>query len=339
MAARARTADLAIDLGTSTTRLVTQERGIVAVAPSLVAMTFRDGQREPVAIGEAALQMLGRAPTGTEVVRPVQTGAVADFEAAERLVRTLLQEAGLLGLRKPRILVSVPSGSSDVEHRAIRECIRAAGAGAVLTIPAPIAAAVGADLPIHAPVASVIVDLGAGRSSIAVLSAGGMVTQDSLALGGDAFDAAIVAWTQKERGLIIGPRTSEALKRSAADLLPMGQPLRGTVRGRDATTGRPREDEIDSTALIHALESPSQRIRRLVLDTLARTPPELASDIVDRGLLICGGASDIRGIDRILRMDTSLPVLQTNEPAECVARGMSRVLGDTDLLERVADES
>lgn len=330
-------ADLALDLGSAHTRIVMRGRGVVLDVPTVVATSTRAGSRELVAIGQEAADMMGRAPADTQVARPVRGGVVADFEATERLVRALLEQVGATGLRRPRVLMCVPSGTSDVERRAVQESARAAGAGVVLLVASPIAAALGAELPIRDPVASMIVDIGAGRTHVAILSLGGIVVRGSVPVAGDALDAAIVEWIRVERGLAIGERAAETLKLRVASLMPDPR-LTMRIRGRDESTGRPREEEVVAEDLADAMDPTIQRIRRLVLDTLSQTPPELAADIVDRGLLMCGGTGQLRGLDAILREDTGLPVLRVTEPTRCVARGAERLLDDVELLERVADE-
>ena len=332
-------ADIAVDLGSSHTRVVLRGHGVVVDVPTVVATADRQGGRELVAIGHDAHQMMGRAPAGTHVVRPVRGGVIADFESTERLLRELFSKVGQATLRRPRVLVCVPSGTSDVERRAVQESARAAGAGTVLLVSSPIAAALGAELPIHEPVASMIVDLGAGRSHVAILSIGGIVVRGSVPIAGDELDAAIVAWLRQEVGLLIGERTAETLKVRVASLTPevhLDYAMR--IRGRDEATGRPREVEVTAETLHHAIDPTVARIRRLVLDTLGETPPELSADIVDRGLLLCGGTSHLRGLDDVLRHDTGLPVLQVEEPERCVARGADVLLQDLELLERVAAE-
>lgn len=330
-------ADLAVDLGSARSRVVVRGQGVVLDVPTVIATADRPGDRALVAIGDEAFQMMGRVPAGTRVVRPVRGGVVADFDATEGLLRALLTEAG--GPRRPRVLICVPSGTGDVERRALQESVRAAGAAAVLVVPSPLAAALGAGLPIEEPVASTIIDLGAGRSHVAVLSLGGVVVRGTVPVAGDALDAAIAEWLHRVHGLVVGARTAETLKVRAASLTPAVHPDRSLrIRGRVERTGRPREVDVTAHDLADALDDPIGRIRRVLLDTLGECPPELAADIVDRGLLLCGGTSHLPGLTDVLRDDVELPVLQVDEPETCVARGAADLLDNLDLLERVATE-
>ncbi|MEQ1566485.1 MAG: rod shape-determining protein [Myxococcota bacterium] len=330
-------ADLGVDLGTANTRIVARSRGIVLDVPTVVATAPRPKGREVVAIGDEAKKMIGRTPEGTKVVRPVRGGLVADFEATEQLLRAMLKQVGGSGLRKPRLLVCVPSGTTEAERRAVQECARAAGAGQVLLVPAPIAAAVGADLPVSEPVGSMIVDVGGGRTHVAVLSLGGMVVRRSLQVAGDDLDEAVSAWLRNTHNLQVGERTAETLKVHVGSLTPKLHPeLRMRIRGRDLPSGRPRELEVTAEDVAAAVAGPIGQIRQVVLEALRETPPELAADIVDRGVLLCGGTSYLRGLDVLLREDTGLPVLQAEAAAQCVARGAERLLDDAEFLERVA---
>ncbi|MCA9490613.1 MAG: rod shape-determining protein [Myxococcales bacterium] len=334
----ATTADLAVDLGTSRTRVVGKgAQPMLLDVPTVVATASRGRKQEVVAVGEDARKMIGRTPEGTRVLRPVRGGVVADFEATEQLLRALLKQVGGRSLRKPRLLVCIPYGTTEVERRAVADSAKAAGAGSVLLAVSPIAAALGADLPVQDPVASMIVDLGGGRTHTAVTSLGGLVVARSAQVAGDDLDEAIGAWLEANRGLQIGERTCETLKTRVGTLIPeLHHDLQMRVRGRDLSTGRPAELEVTSDDVAAAIGDTALRIRQLVLDTLAATPPELAADIVDRGMILCGGTSDLRGLDARLRDDTALPVLRAEDPVTCVARGAARLLADTTLLERVA---
>ncbi|MEQ1505891.1 MAG: rod shape-determining protein [Myxococcota bacterium] len=330
-------ADLGVDLGTANTRIVARGRGIVLDVPTVVATAARARGREVVAIGDAAKKMIGRTPEGTNVVRPVRGGVIADFESTEQLLSALLKQVGGGGLRKPRLLVAIPSGTTEVERRAVQESARAAGAGAVLLVASPIAAAVGADLPVSDAVGSMIVDVGGGRTHVAVLSLGGMVVGRSLPLAGDDLDDAITGWLRTVHGLLIGERTAETLKVRVGTVTPELHPeLRMRIRGRDLATGRPRELDVSAEDLSAAVSDPIERVRAVVREALLETPPELSADIVDRGVLLCGGTSHLRGLDARLRDDTGLAVLQAEHPTHCVALGTELLLDDAELLERVA---
>lgn len=333
-------ADLGVDLGTANTRIVARGRGIVLDVPSAVATAARAKGREVVAVGEDAKKMIGRTPEGVRVVRPVRGGLVADFEATEQLLRALLKQVGGSSLRKPRLLVCIPSGTAEAERRAVQESARAAGAGAVLLVPAPLAAAIGADLPVHDAVGSMIVDVGGGRTHVAVLALGGMVVRRSLQVAGDDLDDAVMAWLRTTHNLLVGERTAETLKVRVGSLTPsQHQELRMRIRGRDTTTGRPRELDVSAADVATAVDETVRQVRAVILEALRETPPELSADIVERGVLICGGTSHLRGLDTVLREDTGLAVLQAEHPTHCVVRGAERLLDDAAFLERVASTS
>lgn len=325
--------NLILDLGTTHARLAARGGEVLALA-SVVAV--RAGA--VVAVGLDARNMVGRAPEGTRILRAVRGGVVADPEAAAALVGALLREAGVAGLRKPRVLVAVPWGLTESERRAVVGAAKAGGAGAISLVAAPLCAGLGAGLPVGDPVGSMVVDVGGGRAQVAVLSVGGLVVRRSVALGGDDLDAAIAAFFRERHQLELGERTCETLKLRVGTLIPeLHHDLRMRVRGRDLTTGRPAEIEVESHELAAALVPGTDHVRSLVLDTLREAPPELAGDIVDRGMIVCGGTSSLRGLDARLRDDTALPVLQAEDPAGAVARGALRLLEDPALFERAAE--
>lgn len=325
-------ADVAVDLGTATTRVVVRGRGLVAEEPTVVATTGG----EAVTIGEAARQMLGRAPTGTTVVQPIQGGVVADFEATERLLHALLRSASPRSLLRPRLLVCVPAETTEVERRAVQDSARSAGAREVYLVAAPMAAAIGAGLPVLEPVGSMILDIGAGQTEVAVISLGGMVVRQSVRVAGDAMDEALTHWLRSRKNLVIGAQAARELKHAIGSALPSSRPQAQRVRGRDLATGKPREVEVRSDDIAAAFAEPVARIRDAVLDLLARTPPELSSDIIDRGVILCGGTSRLPGLDRVLREATGLPILGAEHPLHCAALGAGALLEDGALFERVA---
>jgi rod shape-determining protein MreB len=333
----AQSPNFAVDLGTSHTRIASRGGAILVDVPTVVATAQRSRGREVVAVGDEARKMVGRTPEGTRVVRPVRRGVVADFEATEQLLRALLLQLGNTGLRKPRLLISTPTGVTEVERRAVMDSAKAAGAGHVLLVPSPVCAALGADLPVHEPVGSMVVDLGGGRAHVAVLSLGGMVVHRSLAIAGDDLDEAIAAALRNRSGLAVGERSCETLKLRVGTLIPeLHHDLHMRVRGRDLGSGHPVELDITADDLAQALTPPTDQIRALVREVLAETPPELAADIVERGMILCGGTSLLRGLDARLRDDTGLPVLQAEAPTLAVARGAARLLDDPALLARLA---
>lgn len=329
--------NFAVDLGTSHTRIAARGGLVVADVPTVVATAPRSRGREVVAWGDEARKMVGRTPEGTKVVRPVRGGVVADFETTEQLLRALFKHVGAAGLRKPRVLVAVPTDLTEVERRAVMDSARAAGAGAVSLVPSPVCAALGAELPIQDPVGSMVVDLGGGRVHAAVLALGGLAVRRSLALAGDDLDDAIGRSLATRSGITVGERTCETLKQRVGTLIPeLHHDLQMRVRGRDLASGQPVEIEITADDVAAALSPPCEQIRALVRETLTETPPELAADIVDRGMILCGGTSALRGLDARLRDDTGLPVLQAEDPTRCVIRGAARLLDDAALLERLS---
>lgn len=329
--------DVAIDLGTANLRIAVRGRGIVFDQPAAVAT--RRGVRgdDTVAVGEAAHKMWGRTPPGTEVVRPVRQGVIADFAQAEILLRHALKEAKAGGLLRPRALVAVPGSLQDVDRRAIQEVARQAGARDVVLLSAGLAAAVGADLPVLDPVGSMVVDVGAGRTEVVVVSLGGAVVRRSLPTAGDDMDRAVADHLARTHDLEIAGRTAEALKTRIGCATPPNHGGRMRVRGRDTGSGAPRELDVTTDDLVAALAPVVVTLRQAVVDALADTPPELAADIVDRGILLSGGASALRGLDRVLRGVTELPVLALEHPGRAVITGAARVLDDLALFERLTE--
>jgi rod shape-determining protein MreB len=339
---RTRLVDVAVDLGSAYTRIVGQGRGVLLEEPTVVATQVGPRGRDVVAVGTEAREMIGRTPGGITVVRPVRGGVVADFEATEQLLRQLFARALGRSLLRPRVLVGVPTGTTEVQRRAVQDSARAAGAREVYLTATPLLAAIGADLPVQKPVGSMIVDLGAGRIEIGVTALGGLVVRKSAAFGGDALDQAIGAWTQSEHGVLIGERTAEAVKLRVGSAIldddgdaghPRHPPMR--VRGRDLEHGAPREIDIRPSDVAYAVRPVTDAVRKLVLEALAETPPELAADLVDRGIFLSGGVAQLRGLDVLLRADTGLPVLQADSPARCAALGAAHALDDTALLDRI----
>ncbi len=336
-ALRRTTADLAVDLGTSNTRLALRGKGVVVDQPSVVATTQGPRGREVAAVGEEARRMLGRTPAGTHVVRPVRDGVVADFEATEQLLRHLLQRVPARGLLRPRLLVCIPSSTTEVERRAVLESTRAAGGRDVQLVATALAAAVGAGLPVQDPVGNLILDVGGGRIEVAVTSLGGLVVRRSVPVAGDAMDESIRRWLRDARGLQVGERTAEQLKTRIGSALPMVDPPTMRIRGRDLESGSPRELDVDANDLVTALQPVVHRIRDVVLEVLRETPPELSADIVDRGALVCGGGARLHGLTALLRDATGLPVLLADHPDRAVVSGAARMLEDPELLARSVD--
>lgn len=333
-AARA-TADVAIDLGTAYTRLVVRGKGMVLEAPSVVATRASARGREVVAIGAEARKMLGRAPAGITVERPVRGGIVANFEATELLIRALLAQAGRSGLMRPRVLVCIPPDTTDVERRAVQESTRAAGARDVVLVGTPLVAALGAGVPVDRPTGSIVIDVGAGRTDVGVVSLGGLVVRRSIHVAGDVMDVAITDWLRVHHNLLVGERTAEAVKVRLGCAALVGPPDTMRVRGRDLPTGSPRELDLRSSEIGDALHHAVQAIRAITLEALAQTPPEVSADIIDRGILLAGGGSGLTGLDAMLRDATGLPVLRAEDAAHCVARGAAALLEQPALFARM----
>jgi len=330
-------ADLAIDLGTTHTRVFTRQQQTLLQEPTVIAIN-NAGRKGPevVAIGEQALDMWGRTPPGTTVIRPVKNGLVVDFESAELFLGALLKKAGLRGLRKPRLIMAVPEGQQESDRRALQHSVGSAGIRLTHMMNMSQVAALGAELPIMKPMGNMIVDIGGGRTDSAVISLGGLVVHRSSTVAGDAMDQAIVEWTQEQYGLAISPRNAEKIKKQVGSAAVYGTELHLMVRGRDLQSGGLKEIVVSSSDAAEALEGPMGEIVALVVDTLKHTPPELAADLYDRGLILCGGGSLLRGLDERLRNATGLPVLRVEDPQACVVHGLDRLLSDPELFDWLA---
>jgi rod shape-determining protein MreB len=335
----AKAADLAVDLGTSFTRIADPSGRILIEAPTVVATQVGSRGRQVVAVGTEAKKMIGRTPAGIEVVRPVRGGVVADFEATEHLLRHLLKQVGGRSLRRPRLLVCVPTNTSEVERRAVQESARAAGSREIFLVGTAMAGAIGAELPVSEPVGSLIVDSGGGRTEVAILSLGGLVVHRSIEIAGDNLDDAITDWLRRTHNLLIGERTAQNLKHHIGGAASDEEHQQMRIRGRDLAGGAPREVEITTADIAAAISDGVQNIRAVVRAALDETSPELSADIIDRGMMLCGGTSHLRGLDRLLREDTGLPVLQPEDPSRCVVRGAGILLRDAALFERVVATS
>jgi rod shape-determining protein MreB and related proteins len=329
------TADIGIDLGTELSRLVTRTESVIVDVPTVIAFSTGDGNRRVTAYGEEARKMLGRTPSGTLVVRPVTEGVITDFSASEALIRALLKEQSS-SIRGPRVLMCIPNNTTEVERRAIQDAARAAGAREVFLAPQVIAAALGADLPIQAPCGSMIVDIGAGRTDVAVISLGGIVVSRSIRAAGQSMDEAISAWLRRRHNLVVSERTLTTVKLGIGCAGTPAKRLQMRVRGRDIGKGNPMEIDLTSQDISEALEDVVRQIQEVVVGALQATPPELASDIIDRGIILCGGACILPGLDAVLREATGLPVLHVDKPMQCTARGAAQLLREHPLFERIA---
>lgn len=323
-------ADLAIDLGTANTVVYLRDHGVVLAEPSVVAMETVNGIERVRAVGDDAKLMLGKTPENLRTIRPLRNGVIADLEIAEHMIKHFVAKArshvDSRWLKSPEIVICVPSGSTPVERRAIRDAASNAGARKVWLIDEPMAAAIGADLPVVNPVGSMVVDIGGGSTEVGVMSVGGMSTSLSERVGGDQMDEAIMSFVRRTHNLHIGEATAERVKKDAGSALAGAAELAITVRGRDAVRGVPREVAITRADLVEALGGPVAMIVDTVRRALESTAPEIAADILDCGIVMTGGGSLLHGIDQRLAQVTGLPVRVADDPLNCVALGAGRAL-------------
>ncbi len=332
--------DLAIDLGTANTLVFIKGQGIVIREPSVVAVR-RDlnGTYKVLAIGEEAKSMLGRTPGNITAIRPIKDGVISDFEITQEMLKHFInqvQKNNSLLRFKPRIIIAVPSGITQVERRAVRESAESAGAKEIFLIEEPMAAAIGAGLAVTEPSGNMIVDIGGGTTEIAMISLAGVVYSDSVRVGGDAMDEAIVQFIKKKYNLLIGERSAEEIKIHLGSAFALKDPKNRAIKGRDLVTGTPKTLILGDEEIREALSDICNEIVRIVRNSLERTPPELASDVVDKGIVLAGGGSLLTGLDILLREQTGLPVLHADDPLSCVALGTGKVLDEIDLLSSIA---
>ncbi len=326
--------DLAIDLGTANTLVYLRGTGIVLAEPSIVAVDSTTGAL--VGVGNDARAMVGRTPGHISTVRPLRDGVIADFDNAERMLRYFVGRVHRRSFwSRPRIVVAVPSGITGVERRAVRDACYSAGAREVHLMEEPMAAAIGAGLPVHEATGSMVVDVGGGTTEVAVLALGGTVASQSVRIGGDRLDEAIIAHAKKEYSLLIGERTAEDVKITIGSAFPAAQEPRATLTGRDLVTGLPRTVEVSAEEIRWALDEPLQAIVATVVATLDRTPPELAGDVLARGITLTGGGAQLAGLDRRLASGTGMAVHVAEHPAHAVVLGVGRAVESFDALARV----
>jgi rod shape-determining protein MreB len=322
--------DLSIDLGTANTLIYVKSRGIVLNEPSVVAVQNEPGRggKVVVAVGAEAKKMLGRTPEHITTVRPMRDGVIADFTYTEKMLQYFIRKVH--GNRflspSPHVLVCVPFGSTQVERRAIKESAEGAGARSVDIVPEPMAAAVGAGLPVHEARGSMVLDIGGGTSEVAVISLNGIVYAASVRMGGDKFDEAITHYVRRNYGILIGEATAERIKIEIGSAYPGAQVREITVRGRNLSEGVPRAFTLNSNEILQALEEPLQSIVSAVRQGLEQTPPDLGSDVAERGIVVTGGGALLRNIDQLIMEETGLPVVIADDPLTCVARGGGRIL-------------
>ncbi|WP_338818504.1 Cell shape-determining protein MreB [Moorella thermoacetica] len=326
--------DIGIDLGTASVLVYLQGKGIVLREPSVVALDRDSGQI--FAVGEEARRMLGRTPGNIIALRPLRDGVIADYDSTEKMLRYFIDKAcGRQGFLRPRVMVCIPSGVTGVEERAVRQAALQAGAKQAFVIEEPLAAALGAGLDIAEPSGSMVVDIGGGTTDIAVLSLGGIVCSNSLRVAGDKMDEAIVRYIRREHNLMIGERSAEELKMKIGTVhRSVGEGESMDIRGRDLVTGLPKTVNTTSLEIFTALQEPVQQIVGAVKEVLEQTPPELAADLVNKGIVMTGGGSLIRGIDVLLSEETGLPVYIADDPISCVALGTGKALTMLGVLKQ-----
>ena len=329
--------DVGIDLGTANTLVTVRNRGIVISEPSVVAMDTRS--KRVLAIGAEAKRMVGRTPANIVAIRPLRDGVISDFDVTEQMIRYFISKVHdrYARIPRPRVLVGIPSGVTEVEKRAVRDATINAGARWARLIEEPMAAAIGAGLPVSEPSGSLIVDIGGGTTEVAVISLGGIVVSRSVRIGGDEMDTDIVGFARREYNLLMGERTAEEIKIAVGSAYPTegGDERTVTFRGRDLLTGLPRSVEVGSDQIREALEPSIAQIIDAIKETIEETPPELVADIMDQGIVLAGGGALLIGLDRRVAEATQMPVHIADDPLTCVVRGTGRVLEELDQLERV----
>lgn len=325
--------DMGIDLGTANTLVHVKGKGIIIREPSVVAVD--KANNEVLAIGAEAKQMIGRTPGHIIAIRPMKDGVIADFDITQSMLKFFIKKAiGKNSLVRPRIVVGVPSGVTEVEKRAVIDATVQAGAREAYLIEEPMAAAIGAGLPVQEATGSMVVDIGGGTCEVAVISLGGIVVSKSIRTGGDAMDDAIVRYIRKTFSLLIGERTAEEVKINIGTAMPLENPEEMDIRGRDLVSGLPKNTTINSNQVCEALNEPVTNILDAVRNTLERTPPELAADIMDRGVVMTGGSSLLRNLDRIMSRDTGMPVYVSDDALSCVALGTGLAVENVDVYKK-----
>jgi rod shape-determining protein MreB len=333
--------DMGIDLGTANTLVCVPGRGIILSEPSVVAV--RAGSNDVLlngsAVGDRAKEMLGKTPGNIRAIRPMKDGVIADFEICEAMLRYFIRrvQGNRRVLANPQVVIAIPSGITPVEKQAVIHSAERAGAREVYLIEEPMAAGIGLGLPVEDPTASMVVDIGGGTTEVAVLALAGIVTKASVRVAGDEMDDAITEFMKSEFNLLIGPLTAERIKIAIGSAWPLEQELQITVKGRDAKAGLPRGQTIDSEQVRQALAKPVERIISIVRETLELTDPELCADLVDRGIVLCGGGALLRGLDRRIQATVDLPVAVAEDPMTAVARGTGIILDNLELLKQILE--
>lgn len=326
--------DMAVDLGTANTLVYVRGRGIVLNEPSVVAVNTLDGRA--LAVGSEAKRMIGRTPSHIQAIRPLKDGVIADFDICEKMLRYFIQKVHQRRWARPRMVICVPSGITGVEQRAVQEAAEQAGARRpAFIIEEPMAAAIGAGLPVHEPAGNMIVDIGGGTTEVAVISLGGMVTSQSVRVGGDELDEAVIAYIKKEYSLALGERTAEEIKISLGSAWPLDPEFYAEVRGRDLVSGLPKTIVVSTAEIRDAIEEPVTAIVDTVKTSLDQTPPELAADIMENGIFLAGGGALLHGLDARLNAETGMPIRIARNPLHCVVLGSGHCLEEFDALRQV----
>ena len=326
--------DLAVDLGTANTLIYVKGRGVVSSEPSVVAIN--SNTKEILAIGQEAKNMLGRTPANISAVRPMKDGVIADYDTTEKMIRYfILKVHNRRSLVRPRMVICIPSGVTQVEKRAVKDSAIQAGAREVYLIEEPMAAAIGAGLPIQEPSGNMVVDIGGGTTEVAVISLSGIVYANSVRVGGDEMDDNIVNYIKRQYNLLIGTATAEDLKIKLGSAFPLENEIKTEIKGRDIVTGIPKTIEISDSEIREALKEAIAKIVDAVRIALEQTPPELSADIVDRGIVLTGGGALLKNLDKRLSHETGLPIIVSDDPLKAVALGSGKVLDDLELLKKV----
>lgn len=328
---------LGIDLGTANSVVFLDKQGIVLIEPTVVALSSDD--YSVVAVGNEAKEMLGKTPENIIAKRPLRSGVIASYRVTEALLKYFINKTiGYSRLFKPEVMISVPAGITSVEKRAVKKAALSAGSKKVWLIPEPLAASIGAKMPIHTSAGNMIVNMGGGTSEVAIISLNGIVVYKSARVAGDALNDAIATYMRRKHGLLIGEQTAEDIKLKIGSALPMEDPLAKEVRGRDSTTGMPRTVEIDSNETVEAMRRELNNIIQAIKEVLEQTPPELSSDVIDRGMVLSGGTAMLRNLDGLLTKATGVPAHVAEDPMFCVVRGTGEALKNFDILRKSLDE-